>query len=154
MIADVVVVGIMALCIFFGYARGLIGVAVKILGFIAALLIALIFYTPVSNYIINNTEIVSEIQKTIEDKIYIKDNESEEVSSISNENLSQTVEQYIDEYTDEMKSQGAEYVANGLAIAVVRVRNMDRIICYCKNINDIYKNICKYNRKNTNNKTI
>lgn len=154
MIADIIVIGVMALCVFLGYNKGLIGAAVKILGFVVSLLIALIFYTPVSDYIINNTEIVDTIQETIENKIYVQDNENEEVNSISDETILQNVEEYIDEYADELQSQSTEYIANGLAIAIVRVRNMDRIICCCKNINGIYKNICKYNRKDTNNKTI
>ena len=58
MIADIIVIGIMALCIFLGYWRGLIHVAVRLLGFVVALIVALILYTPVSNYIIENTSAV------------------------------------------------------------------------------------------------
>lgn len=70
MIADIVIIIFIALCILLGYIRGLAKVAVKIIGFIASLIIALVLYTPVSNYIINNTEVVGNLQVTIQDKIY------------------------------------------------------------------------------------
>lgn len=151
MIADIVIIIIMALCILLGYIRGLLGVAVRILGFIAALVIAFILYTPISNYIIKNTDFVANIQETIEGKIYTEE-ENIKGNNIDTQNL--TVENYIEDYTEEMKKSGAEAISGGAATAIVKVRNMDRTIYNRKNINDIYKNICKHNRKNTNNKTI
>lgn len=159
MIADIVVIAIMLLCVFLGYQKGLIGVAVKILGFIAALIIALILYTPVSNYIINNTNIVTNIQEAIEGKINSEEKNSKEniiqtENMIEQENLTKEMEKYVENYTNEIKEEGTKYISSGIAVAIVRVRNMDRIIYNCKNNNDIYKNVCKHNRKNTNNKTI
>ena len=77
MIADFIVIIVLALCIFLGYRRGLIKVAVRIIGFVAAILIALVFYTPVSNYIINNTDIPENLSKTIESKIYNQEEKEE-----------------------------------------------------------------------------
>ncbi len=145
MTVDLILIGIIALCIFLGYKRGLIGVAVRIIGFFAALIIALIFYTPVSNYIINNTDIVIKLEQTIEKKIYDKEEEKKEATSIM---------ESIENYTNGVKEEGAKYIAENVAISIVRVRNLDRIILNCKNTYDIYKNICQYNRKNTYNKTI
>lgn len=145
MIVDLILIGIIALCIFLGYQRGLIKVAVRIIGFFAALIIALIFYTPVSNYIINNTDIVVNLEQTIEKKIYDKEDEKKETTSIM---------ESIENYTNGVKEEGAKYIAENIAISIVRVRNMDRTISNCKNTHDIYKSVCEYNRKNTNNKTI
>lgn len=152
MIADFIVIIVLALCIFLGYRRGLIKVAVRIIGFVAAILIALVFYTPVSNYIINNTDIPENLSKTIESKIY---NQEEKEENISNDTISiETAQKYIENYTDEMKANSSEYIAKGIAISVIRIRNLDRIIYSSKNTYDIYKNICKYNRKYTYNKAI
>ena len=151
MIADIVVIIVMALCIFLGYFRGLIKVAVKILGFLAAFIVAFILYTPISNYVINNTEIVANIQKNIEGKIYTTQEENQN-NNIQEENIS--IENYIDEYAEEVKRNGAEIVSEGAAITIVKVRNLDSIIYNNKDTNDIHKNICKHNRKNSNNKTI
>lgn len=146
MIADLILIGIIALCIFLGYTRGLIKVAVRIIGFFAALIIALIFYTPVSNFIINNTDIVTNLEQTIEKKIYDKEEQNEEKPK----DLMGTIE----DYTNGMKEESSKYIAKNISISIVRVRNMDRLIFNCKDTYDIHKNICKHNRKNTNNKTI
>ena len=65
MIADIVVIALILLCTFIGYKKGLIKVAVGIIGFIIALVFALILYIPISNYIIENTEVVSNLKNTI-----------------------------------------------------------------------------------------
>lgn len=144
MIADLILIGIIALCIFLGYTKGLIKVAVRIIGFFAALIIALILYTPVSNYIINNTDIVTNLEETIEKKIYDKEDEEEPKDLMES----------IESYANGVKEESSKYIAKNVAISIVRVRNLDRTILSCKNTYDIYKNICKYSRENTNNKTI
>lgn len=148
MLADIILILIMLLCIFLGYSRGLIKVAVKIIGFFAALIIALIFYTPVSNYIIENTDVVLNLEEVIESKLYDK-------KEVENEEVKNTdIFTSIENYTDNVRQEGAEYLAKNVAISIVRVRNMDRTICNSKASNDIYKAICKCNRKNTNYQTI
>ncbi len=149
MIADIILIVIMALCIFLGYKRGLIKVAVRIIGFFAALIIALIFYTPVSNYIINNTEIVSNLEQTIENKMLSESNLNDEKKD-DNANFLGSIEKY----TSELQEKGTEYVAENLAISIVRARNLDRSIYSSKNNYVIYKDICKYNRRASNYKTI
>ncbi len=139
MIADIILILVMALCVFLGYTRGLIKVAVKIIGFFAALIIALIFYTPVSDYIINNTDIVENLEHTIEGKLYNKPEEN------TNNDLMGSIENYA----NEAKEEGSRYIAENVAIGVVRVRNMDRIIHSRENSYDIHKDICKYTRKDT-----
>jgi len=145
MIADLILIGIIALCVFLGYTRGLIKVAVRIIGFFAALIIALILYTPVSNYIINNTDIVTNLEETIEKKIYDKESEEEEAKDLMGS---------IENYANGVKEESSKYIAKNIAISIVRVRNLDRTIYSCKNTYDIHKNLCKYSRKNTNNKTV
>lgn len=78
MFADIIVIIFIALCILLGYIRGFAKVAIKIIGFIASLIIALILYTPISNYIINNTEIVNNLQTAIQEKIYTENKEEKE----------------------------------------------------------------------------
>lgn len=148
MIADIITIAIIFLSIFLGYQKGLIGVAVKIIGLFAALIVALILYTPVSNYIINNTNAVNSLQTIIEDKMYGNEEEQEESEEIT------TIEQYIESYTEELKENSTKYISKTIAISIIKVRNMDRTIYNNQNNNDIHKNVCKHNWKNTNNKTI
>ena len=64
-VVDIIILIIMITCIFLGYKKGLIRVAVNILGFFIALLISLILYTPISNFVINNTSIQPTLKEAI-----------------------------------------------------------------------------------------
>ncbi len=119
MIADIIIIAIMALCVFLGYKRGLIKVAVRIISFFAALVIALILYTPVSNYIIDNTEVVSNLKSTIQSKLY-NEEETEESRKVQ-ESFAESMETYMNRYTNQMKEESSEYIAEELAITVVRI---------------------------------
>lgn len=120
MIADIIIIIIMFLCIFLGYRKGLIGVAVRIIGFFGALIIALILYNPISNYLINNTEIVTALQENIQSRIYSEEEIIEE-DNIQNNNITETMGQYIEDYTQEIKTDSSEYISREAAIAIVRV---------------------------------
>ena len=118
MLADLILIILMALCIFLGYKRGLIKVAVRLLGFIAALVIALILYTPISNYIIENTEVVPNLKNTIETKLYTKEEKQQE---IENANIVDNVSKYIEDYTEGIKENTASFAAQQIAVAIVRI---------------------------------
>ena len=54
---DIILIAIIALTTFIGYKRGLIKVAFKLISFLLAIVIAVVLYKPISNFIINNTQI-------------------------------------------------------------------------------------------------
>ncbi len=86
-IIDIIIIAIIVACVFFGYKKGLVGVAVNILGFIIALLIALILYAPISNFIINHTSIQPTLEEAIRGTVtsyVIKDNEEEKEENTDN----------------------------------------------------------------------
>jgi len=118
MLADLILIMLMALFIFLGYKRGLIKVAVRLLGFVAALVIALILYTPISNYIIENTEVVPNLKNTIEAKLYTKE---EKHQDIENTNIVDNVGKYIEDYTEGIKENTASFAAQEIAIVTVRI---------------------------------
>ena len=66
---DLIVIAILLLSIFLGYKKGLIGVTFKILSFLIAIIITLILYRPISNYILNNTKFATNIENTISEKL-------------------------------------------------------------------------------------
>ena len=69
LIIDILVIGIIALFAFIGYKQGLVKVAIKLVSFFIAIIVAFALYKPVSNIIINNTQIDDNIQNTIIEKI-------------------------------------------------------------------------------------
>lgn len=68
-IIDLILIGIILLSTFLGYKKGLIGVAFKIISFIIALIVTLILFKPISNYIITNTELANNIENAIVEKL-------------------------------------------------------------------------------------
>ena len=115
MVVDLVLIGVILLFTFLGYYRGLIKVGIKILGFVISLVIALILYTPISNYIIENTNIATELEGIIQERLYQQD-QSEE-----NQELTNNIIENFGKYTDDIKSNSSEYIAENLSIMVVRI---------------------------------
>lgn len=83
-IIDLVLLAVVALFTFIGYKQGLVKVAIKILSFFIAIIIALILYKPVSNIIIKNTTIDDNIKNTIIEKIKPEGLTKEDEVSIEN----------------------------------------------------------------------
>lgn len=107
---DIITVSILALYIFIGYKRGLIGVVFKIFTFFIALIITFILYIPVSNYIIQNTNIDEQIESAIIDKFSFE--------GANKENL--TVQDYIMNYTSDTANTGIEALARQISISVIQ----------------------------------
>lgn len=120
MIFDIIILGIMALCILLGYVRGLINVAVRILGFIIAIVVALILYIPISNYVINNTNLVTNIQEVVKSKVNKEDNKVEEDDENSDSNFAVEIEKYVNNSVEEVKNNSIEFLSKEIAIAIVR----------------------------------
>lgn len=67
--ADIIVILIIITTAFIGYKKGLIKVAIKMVAFLIAIIVSLILYKPLSNIVINNTQIDDNIKNTIIEKI-------------------------------------------------------------------------------------
>ena len=103
-IVDIIIIAIILICIFFGYKKGLVGVAVNILGFIIALLIALILYAPISNFIINHTPIQTTLENAIKGTVtsyVIKEDENK--TEENTDNSPKVVTDYINGFVEKEK---------------------------------------------------
>lgn len=105
-IIDLVIVGIIALCVIIGYAKGLTGALIKIISFVLSLVIAFILYTPISNYIINNTQIDDMIETTIKSSIIKNDEEQ------AKEQMPTVITDYINQKVEEASNAVKENVVN------------------------------------------
>lgn len=92
-VLDLILIVSLALSIFFGYKKGLIGVAFNLCAFIVAIVITWILFNPVTNLVINNTEIDDGIKNAIIEKGVIKPEENEEKKHEENK-----VDEYINQY--------------------------------------------------------
>lgn len=122
MIADIVIIVIMGLCVFLGYTRGLIKVGVRILSFVISIVIALVLYTPISNYIINNTEAVSSLQNIINSKISGEEDQEEiNQETDENTNIIDMMGKYVNDYTEGIKNTATGAISKEVAIAAIRI---------------------------------
>ena len=116
-LVDLIIIAIMALCIFLGYKRGLIGVAFKIVSFLIALVVTFVLYIPVSNFVINNTTIDDNIKNAIIEKLA----DEETVESKDENGMPDMVNDYINQYTTEVKNVGMEVVAQNISVILVKL---------------------------------
>ena len=65
MIVDLIIVAVILMFMFIGYKKGLTGSLIKLLSFAIAVVVALVFYKPLANTIINKTVIDDNIKTAI-----------------------------------------------------------------------------------------
>ncbi len=116
-IIDLIIVGIIALCVVFGYKKGLTGSILKIISFILALVIAFIFYKPVANYVIENTEWDNNIEKSI---IEMLEGEVQEKGKIDEEstNLPDIIVNYINEALEQTVGKTQTEILQETAVGI------------------------------------
>lgn len=107
-IIDLIIVAVIAICIIIGYVRGLTGCLIKILSFVLSLVIAFVLFIPVSNFVIENTQIDENLEKSIREMI-ISDNKSSE------EEIPTAMSDYINKRAEEIVDNAKEEVVNATA---------------------------------------
>ena len=108
MIVDIIIIAILALSIFLGYKKGLIELGIKACAVIIAIVATLILYRPISNFIINTTNLDENIQQAIMEKS----------SNIAKEN---TTENTIGgEIASEIQNQMIPEAAHELSLNIIR----------------------------------
>ena len=109
-IIDLIIVGIIALCIISGYIKGLTGSLIKILSFVLSLIIAFILFVPVSNFVIKNTEIDENIEKSIRETVLSDGEQSKE-----NQKMSSAITDYINQKVEEVSESAKEGIIDSTA---------------------------------------
>lgn len=69
-LVDVIIVALVVLSTFLAYKKGLVAQAIKLCAVIIAIIATLLLYRPVSNFVINNTDIDETIQNSIYERAY------------------------------------------------------------------------------------
>lgn len=123
-ILDIVLLVILLLSLFFGYKKGLIGVAFNFCAFLVALVVTWILYAPITNIVINNTEIDDGIKNAIIEKGVIKtqENDVKEDENIVNKYVQQYVTTPITNTTNDVIEETAKVVSEkvvAIGVAIV-----------------------------------
>ena len=117
-ILDFIIIAIMAISIFLGYKKGLVKVAVKLCAFLIAVIVTLVFYGPVSNIIMDNTEFDENIEKVIIDNgtKKIEENNEEE-----NQNFLDNMQEYVDNTVTQAQNEIVETAAKEISVRLINI---------------------------------
>ena len=119
-VVDLILVAIIALNVFLGYKKGLIKVAFNFLAFFIAIIMTIILFKPISNLMIEKTQIDNNIEKGIIENFSGKNDENNETQESSN-----FIEKYINEKikttATEAKDQAVESIAKTISIRLTEI---------------------------------
>lgn len=118
-VVDIIIVAILILCILYGYKKGLIKVATKLLATVIAIVVTLVLYIPISNLIINATSIDESIQNVIYENV--SKNITTENDDNSNENYLQTIQGQL---IEDAKNNILPETSRKLAINIIHIAVM------------------------------
>lgn len=125
-IVDLIIIVIAIMCIILGYKRGLTGSIIKILSFVIALIIALILFKPISNFIINNTKADETIKQSVvevfmkNDEAKKEENKEEEKTTVA-EPIMSYINNQIEQQTQQAKATVVDSAAQNVAITIINI---------------------------------
>lgn len=117
-IIDLIIIAILALCVFLGYKRGLAKCVIKIISFVLAIVIAFMFFKPVGNIIKDKTEIDDNIKTSITKVIDEDVQENGEVKEESNlpqsmiEHINEEIKTNVNKTKESVVATAAEEISN------------------------------------------
>ena len=117
-IFDLILIGIIVLNVFICYKKGLVKLAVGLIAVLASIILALILYKPVSNLIIEKTEIDNNIEKAIIENFTVEESEENE---IDDSGFMKYIEQYVDDTVNKTKNEIVTEAAGVIAVKVINI---------------------------------
>lgn len=126
-LVDLVIVSIIISNTFWGYRKGLVSVVFKIITFIVSLLIVFVLYKPVSQAIINGTEIDEKLTVALQENLTgltIAEGSNDvftvEGTNTVSEGMVSLIESFVEEALQESATDPVQYVASKLAVFMVQ----------------------------------
>ncbi len=121
-IIDLVIILIIGLSIWLGYRKGLTKSFLKIFNFFIALIISIILFNPISNFIINNTR----VDEVIQDSIIAKFSSNEDINEEEKENnmpaiFNNYIKKEIDNATNIAKDNIIKESAKQISTSIINV---------------------------------
>lgn len=122
-IIDLIIVGILALCIFLGIKKGLTGSILKVFSFIIAVVISIVLFRPVSNFVIEKTLIDDKIEESLVSIVEKDVDEEGQVKEDSNlpKSLVDNINESLKNATEDAKSTIVKSTAHNITITIVSV---------------------------------
>lgn len=110
LIVDIIILIIILITTFIGYKKGLIKVAFGLLSFIIALIISLLLYKPIADFITNNTPLPEKIESHIENRI--SDSSQEETDN------------FVSNYYKNIKNASVSLISHNITNSIINVSSV------------------------------
>lgn len=122
-IIDLIILGLILLCVLLGYKKGLTKCVIKVLSFVIAIIIAVVLFKPISNFVINNTQIDDNIKNSIVEIVAVDVEESGKVKEDSNlpKSIVNNINEKIENSVNETKATVINTVAEQISKTAVNV---------------------------------
>ncbi len=116
LIIDLIIIGILVICILMGYKKGLTGSILKIVSFILALVIAFILFKPVSNIVIDHTNWDETLEQSIR-QMAVENNEEGQDAEESSEKkgMPDVIMNYINEAVEKAGEEARDAIIDSTA---------------------------------------
>ena len=122
-IIDIIILGILALCIILGYHKGLTGSLLKIVSFVLALVIAFVLFKPISNLIIDKTTWDDSLEQGIRDTFLTNNATKQETENKEEQNMPNVMVDYINKAVEDAGNQAKETIvdmaARNVAVTII-----------------------------------
>ena len=125
---DIIIVLLLIISVYAGYKRGLIDVGFKLVAIIISILASLILYSPVTYFIINNTDVDEKIEEIIVKNGIVN---AEKGNEESNE-LNQLIQSYAKDLALETQNAMVQASAKPIAVKVIGIIVMIAIFILTK----------------------
>ena len=117
LIFDAILIAVILLNIFICYKKGLVKLAVGLIAVFLSIILAMLFYKPISNAIIENTEIDDKIKITIIENFTTETNESVEEDT----GIVKYIEKYVDNVANKTKNEIVIEASEVISIKVINI---------------------------------
>lgn len=117
-IFDIIVVAIIALNIFVCYKKGLVKLAVGLIAVLAAIVLSIVLYKPISNAIIKKTDIDEKIENVIIENFSAETNGNEEVRYVG---IIDYLEKYVDDAVNKTQNEIVYETAGTMAVRFINI---------------------------------
>ncbi len=119
-IFDIILIAIVALNIFICYKKGLVKLAVGLIAVLVSIILAVILYKPVSNLIIEKTEIDENIKNAIIENFTSEENTEEK----QDDGFMKYIESYVDDTVNKTRNEIVVEASETIAVKVINVGAM------------------------------
>ena len=117
-IIDIILLIIILLNVYICYTKGLIKLAVGLIAVVASIILAVVLYKPVSNFIIENTQFDDNIKNTIVENFTSQENINEENEDTG---FMKYIESYVDDTVNKTKNEIVIEASDIIAVKVVNI---------------------------------